>query len=358
MNLDDWLPPFKMDRGKKQPQLIAELNELNQYHWQNCSPYRRVIAGMFGNLKNAITSLEEMPWLPASLFKTVEMSSVPSNEVAKVMASSGTTGMQTSKIMLDAATASNQTRVLVSIVKEFLPERRPMLIIDNDAFLKDRSKFNARAAAILGFSNFGAHRTYLLDEDLMPQWDVLKAFIERHRDQPVFIFGFTWLVWDRLVREAKKAGISIEFPPFSVLIHGGGWKKLQQMAVSNEEFKYVLNEQFGIRHSYNYYGMIEQVGSIYMECSEGVFHAPSYADIIIRSPETLEALPFHSTGLIQTFSILPRSYPGHSLLTEDLGTILGEDDCACGRKGKYFHVHGRMPHAELRGCSDVIALGG
>ena len=44
----------------------------------------------------------------------------------------------------------------------------------------------------------------------------------------------------------------------------------------------------------------------------------------------------HGKGLIQLFSLLPKSYPGHSLLTEDEGVLLGEDDCKCGRHGKYF----------------------
>ena len=32
---------------------------------------------------------------------------------------------------------------------------------------------------------------------------------------------------------------------------------------------------------------------------------------------------------------------------------MGIDDCKCGRKGKYFLVHGRIKKAELRGCSDT-----
>ena len=59
------------------------------------------------------------------------------------------------------------------------------------------------------------------------------------------------------------------------------------------------------------------------------------------------------TGLIQVSSVLPRSYPGHVLLTEDEGRILGEDDCPCGRKGKYFEILGRVKRAEVRGCSDT-----
>ena len=50
-----------------------------------------------------------------------------------------------------------------------------------------------------------------------------------------------------------------------------------------------------------------------------------------------------------------RSYPGNSILTEDLGTIHGIDDCECGRKGKYFTISGRIPKTELRGCSDTFA---
>ena len=60
-------------------------------------------------------------------------------------------------------------------------------------------------------------------------------------------------------------------------------------------------------------------------------------------------------GILQVQSILPESYPGHSLLTEDRGVLLGEDGCPCGRRGKYFAVLGRLRAAELRGCSDTYA---
>ena len=62
---------------------------------------------------------------------------------------------------------------------------------------------------------------------------------------------------------------------------------------------------------------------------------------------------FLKPGIIQVLSVLPGSYPGHSLLTEDEGTLLGEDDCPCGRFGKYFKVSGRIRNAEIRGCSDT-----
>lgn len=60
-------------------------------------------------------------------------------------------------------------------------------------------------------------------------------------------------------------------------------------------------------------------------------------------------------GLIECISILPSSYPGQALLTEDVGKILGIDDCECGRKGKYFTFVARAEKAEIRGCGDTFA---
>ena len=59
-------------------------------------------------------------------------------------------------------------------------------------------------------------------------------------------------------------------------------------------------------------------------------------------------------GLIQLFSLLPTSYPGHSILTEDIGEIVKNNSCECSNIGKSFKVHGRSTNSELRGCSDTI----
>ena len=92
-----------------------------------------------------------------------------------------------------------------------------------------------------------------------------------------------------------------------------------------------------------------------MECEQGVLHASIYSDVIVRDPVTFSSLGSGRVGLLQLVSLLPTSYPGHSILTEDMGEILGVDDCPCGRKGRYFRVLGRAKNAEVRGCSDVHA---
>ena len=63
----------------------------------------------------------------------------------------------------------------------------------------------------------------------------------------------------------------------------------------------------GVKESINYYGMMEQTGSVFLECSEGYFHSSIYSDIFVRG-QNLEVLPNNKIGLIQTMSLIPLSY--------------------------------------------------
>jgi phenylacetate-coenzyme A ligase PaaK-like adenylate-forming protein len=101
--------------------------------------------------------------------------------------------------------------------------------------------------------------------------------------------------------------------------------------------------------------MVEQTGSIFVECDEGYLHSSSYSEVIVRDPVTYKLVANGSEGVIQVVSVLPMSYPGHSILTEDMGIVAGDDDCRCGRPGRYFMISGRIKDAEVRGCSDTFA---
>jgi len=104
----------------------------------------------------------------------------------------------------------------------------------------------------------------------------------------------------------------------------------------------------------DYYGMVEQTGSIFLECKHCLnFKTSYYSDILIRD-KNLNVLEDGKKGLIQLFSLLPTSYPGHSILTEDIGEIVKNNNCECSTMGKSFKVYGRSTNSELRGCSDTI----
>lgn len=347
----DLADPFGPPEAQRLPALLAGLNALTEWHRAHCASYEAMLNGVHGEARSA-ERLDQVPYLPVRVFKHHLLKSVADDAVVRQLTSSGTSGQQVSRIFLDAETSALQVRALAKIVQDFIgPQRLPMLIIDQQNVITGKGAFSARAAGILGFSNFGRHHCYALDEQMQPKWDQIDAFIERHRGGPMLLFGFTWVVWQNFLQAAIGAGRRLDFGD-GILVHGGGWKKLEAQSVDNPTFKRMLHEQFGLRRVSNYYGMVEQVGSVFMECEAGHFHAPAFADVLMRDPSTLEPA---SSGIVEVMSLLPRSYPGHAILTEDMGSIVGRDGCSCGRRGTYFHIHGRIPKAELRGCSDVQA---
>jgi hypothetical protein len=348
--------PYQLESGRKQEVLGQILNELTDKHRRHCAEYRRLLDSFPGQRSGPLP-LDQIPLLPVRLFKLHELRSVPRESVIKTLTSSGTTSQVVSRIFLDKETSVLMTKALVSIMTSFLGKQRyPMILVDSPGVIKDRSTFSARGAGLLGLTFMGRDHFYLLDEEMNVKWEELYAFLSRHQGEKILFFGFTYMVWKYFYLPCVEKGVRLDLQG-SFLIHSGGWKKLTELAVDNPTFKTRLREQLGIAHVHNFYGMVEQVGSVFMECEEGHLHAPDFADLIVRDPMTLKPLPFGKPGLVHVLSLLPQSYPGHSLLTEDVGTILGEDDCACGRKGKYFAIHGRLPAAELRGCSDTHAFG-
>jgi len=356
MNVQDLfeIGPYSLDQERKRSVLELELHRLTVHHRQSCEAYANILNAIGDeNSLSEQTSLDREPFLPVRLFKMLELKSIEPNEVVKVLTSSGTTSQTVSRIFLDKKTAGLQTKALVHIVKSFLgPKRLPMIIVDTPNVIKDRKSYSARGAGIIGMINFGRDHFYLLNDDMQADWDRLDRFLQAHAGEKVLLFGFTFMIWKYFAQAAKQEGKKLDLGD-SILIHSGGWKKLEDEAVDNATFKAQLQERLGIRQVHNFYGMVEQVGSIFMECEHGHLHVPTFADVRVRDAESLELLPSGQAGLLQVLSVLPESYPGHSLLTEDLGVVHGEDDCPCGRLGVHFSVHGRLPKAEIRGCSDT-----
>jgi phenylacetate-coenzyme A ligase PaaK-like adenylate-forming protein len=358
MSMQEWLetPPYSLSSEEKRERLNLQLRELTRSHYERCGLYRRFV-DVSGFDIHLDFSYDEIPFLPVRLFKEYDLKSVRDEEVVKTLTSSGTTGQRVSKIYLDKETSSNQTKCLVKIVSSFLGGHRvPMLILDSSAVIKNRQMFSARGAGILGFSMFGTKRCYALDENMELDIDSMKSFLEQHQGETIFLFGFTFMIWQHFYKKLLVSGYRPDLSN-GVLIHGGGWKKLVNEQVSPEDFKKALNTVCGIQEKnvHDYYGMVEQTGSIYMECECGHLHTSVFSDVLIRRPKDFSLADKGERGLIEVVSILPHSYPGHVLLTEDEGMIEGEDDCPCGRKGKYFKIFGRIKNAEIRGCSDTYA---
>jgi hypothetical protein len=322
-----------------------KLKALNRYHRLHCPPYERLCRGLE----------EEMPVLPAAVFKSVDLYSTEQKNLIGQLSSSGSSGQKRSRIWLDAETARAQQMALYQIVSGVLgTERVPMLIVDSPDLLKHGASFSAREAGILGFSLMASKRIYALHADNTLNWENIRKYEQLVKGKKGLIFGFTFLLWKYFCQPLLEADRKPDLSD-CLVIHGGGWKKMQDRAVSPEAFRNGIRNACGCAEIYDYYGMAEQTGSIFLACGQGHLHENPYARIRVVDPMTGRECPKGTPGVIVSQSLLPGSYPGHNILTEDLGVVLGVDDCPCGKPGKYFQVLGRMKQAEIRGCSDTFA---
>ena len=323
------------------------LGFLHNHHLKNNYSYKNFINTIKHNFQN-----KNEYAISARSFKDLDLLSLPAEKIFKILTSSGTSGTVPSKIYLDKLTAKYQSKVLSSLLSSFTDGKRlPMLVIDSKSILKDKKSFSARGAGIIGFSTIATRQYYALDEEYELDMQKLNDFIEKFGDEPFLIFGFTFMIYEKLILETSKLKFKNIFKN-GIMFHGGGWKKLISLDISNEKYKSDLYKKYGLSRVHNYYGMVEQTGSIFLECSHGFLHSSIYSNVSIVD-SSLHELPYGQKGMIKLTSVLPYSYPGHSLLTEDVGICYGVDNCKCGLKGKYFKVLGRAKKAEIRGCSDV-----
>ncbi len=345
------IDPYALAKKDKAELLLKEMNELTKYHRLNCPEYKKYLDSI-GYCED-IHELENIPFIPIRSFKEFELKSIPDEKIFKTMMSSGTSGQRQSKIFLDKETAMLQQKVLLRILGDYLGNKRlPMLIIDSPNILKDRKLFTTRGATIMGIDFMAKKKVFALNEDMSLNPDVVTAFLGEYGKDKFVIFGFTFLVWQHLFDDIMENKYHFDMSK-GYLLTAGGWKKLESLNISRGEFKNRGRSLCGINSYMDHYGMAEQTGCIYAECEHGNLHASIYSDVIIRNPRDFSVCKMGERGIIQVLSSLPRSYPGHSILTEDEGMVIGEDDCACGRKGKYIRVFGRLKNAEIRGCSDT-----
>jgi phenylacetate-coenzyme A ligase PaaK-like adenylate-forming protein len=324
------------------------LREVEDHHRKNCELYGIFSSQEFPNFRT-VRELEDFPFIPVAAFKHHLLKSVPDDEVFRVLSSSGTSGAK-SQIYLDKTTARLQAANLAeSLIQEFGGARVPMVFVQEDGSASE--EFTASKAAMNGFSMMATNSLEISPIPTEQNLMALKDIVSSGATSQVMIFGFTYNIW-KLLLNLEELGFS-KLLPNSAVLHGGGWKKLVAEQVSQTTFIDKASRILGTSRVTNYYGLVEQTGSIFLECVQGNMHEPNNGAVLIRDDRTLVPVGPGIEGLVQVISSIQKSYPGHSILTEDIGYWLPPSHCDCGNPARILKVIGRAIGAEIRGCSDA-----
>ena len=354
--------PYRLDAGQHEAALLALLKDELAFACERSRPFCNYVAGWPVDFR-AAARIADLPYLPVGIFKAnPPLALVERNEITRTLASSATTGQVPSRVVLDAATARRMTKGVITILRDFIgPARRPYLVIDTPSTLVGGGELGARGAAIQGFRSFATEIVCCLSEgppgNLELETEKVLQYAARWKDTEVLVYGFTYILWNHFVQPLKSKGITLAMPNVRIL-HSGGWKRLEQQAVTKDAFTQGVASAFGCSNDrvMDFYGMVENVGVVYPDCQQGNKHTPAFGEVIVRDPLTLEPVESGQRGLVQVCSVLPTSFPGFLVLTEDIAKLISQDGCACGRRGTSFRFVGRAPKAETRGCGNVETL--
>ena len=354
--------PYAMDPRERQQALLSLLKMEIEYACENNAQFANYVRHWPVKV-SAATSIADLPYLPVNAFKAnPPLSLVPATEIKRTLTSSSTSGQIPSRVVLDAATSRRMTKGVIAIIRDFIGSaRRPYLVIDSKENLGRQSELGARGAAIQALGSFATEIVPCLEADSMgnPTLDLdkLLAFANQWKDASVLAYGFTYVIWTQFIQPLAQRGVKLNLPDVHVL-HSGGWKRLEQQSVTKDVFIRDVAGVFGCAPNrvIDYYGMVENVGVVYPDCERGYKHVPAFAEVIIRDPLTLAPAEPGRAGMVQVCSVLPTSFPGFLLLTDDMGEIAGHDGCGCGRRGTYFRFLRRVPKVEMRGCGNLETM--
>lgn len=333
------------------PAFLAEMNALSQHHLAGCAPYRAMWPSW-----QAASNTAELPYVHVGVFKEMLLTTQAEGlKHQRVLQSSATTSGIASRVQLDEHSSTLQGQSARQILDAWLgSEKRPLVVFDDARSLRSRGDVTARLAAALSLRPLATDMHFVLpdQQDLGSiRWDA----IERACDSAdsLLIYGFTWILWLAVAQQTIPATTLEKLKRTKVwFVHSGGWKRLEAVRVDRETFDSALLSRVAPGSGVlDYYGLVEQVGVICPLCTAGARHVPRWADVIVRDPWTLQPLATDA-GQLQFMNTLAWGAPYHNVLTEDVGELL-PGDCACGKPGRRFVLHGRVPKAEARGCANV-----
>lgn len=355
-------PPYRSSVDQNKDMLRAAVQDAIIHHCTHCPPYARWYKKQGVDPQAPVEDLSNVPYLPVTVFKRFSLRSVGDEKVVRVLKSSATSSQTPSSVALDSITRARQMRTLTVLMGDLIGKgRRPFIVFDAPPGKGADIELSARVAGMRGYLMMASESHYVLDktdEGLALNVDKLRELLERFVENktPICLIGYTYVLYQYVVAGLLKSGVRFELPAGSSVLHFGGWKRLEHLAVEREAFnadvgRVFVMDELRVR---DIYGFTEQLGVIYPDDGHGVRLAPAYTEVFARDPFTLKIQPDGVPGLLQFITPMPHSYPGISILLDDMGRVVSRDKCIDGRYGTRFEVMGRARGAEIRGCGDTL----
>lgn len=304
--------------------------QIFRYQYDHVLVYQEFCNHLHKNKEN-VKSIEEIPFLPISFFKTHKVIAQNTQEEI-IFTSSGTTGMVNSQHLVSDVAIYKQSfsigfsqfygaienYTVLALLPSYLEREGSSLVFMVNQLIQDSKKSE---------SGFYLHNY----SELIEQLEKLDQAGEN-----VLLIGVTYALLDLL--DLKKLNLKN-----TIIIETGGMKGKRKEIIKTELHE-ILKAGFGVQHIHSEYGMTEMLAQAYSH-QNGIFECVSWLQILIRDPENpLEIIGNEKTGGINVID-LANINSCSFIATQDLGKKYNNST---------FEVLGRFDNSDIRGCNLMV----
>jgi phenylacetate-coenzyme A ligase PaaK-like adenylate-forming protein len=284
----------------------------------------------FGVNPSSIQSINDIPYLPVSFFKSHNVVS-GKFEPQVVFESSGTTQNVNSRHQIKDIDLYRRSFIegfekfygninnwcIVALLPSYLERTGSSLVMMVDELIKLSAHDNS------GFYLYDFQRLASTLQEL------------ENRKQKTLLMGVTFALLD----------FAEQFPMqlrFTTVMETGGMKGRRKEMI-RQEVHSVLSEKLGVELVHSEYGMTELLSQGYSS-GEGVFRTVPWMKILLRDEDDPLSIKQKGRGLINVID-LANIYSCSFLATDDVGTLYSDGS---------FEVLGRFDDSDIRGCSLMV----
>lgn len=282
-------------------------------------------------LPDDVKTLEQIPFLPISFFKTHRVATGNWHMPALTFESSGTTGEIPSKHFVYDAGIYNDA--LLQGFKQFYGAPEQYAIIGLlPSYLERKNASLVHMAQTLMKKSGHPDCGFYLNE-----WEKLHRVLQRleAEGQPVLLIGVTFALLD--FAEAYPMPLH-----HTIVMETGGMKGRREEWTRPQVHDY-LKKQWQLPNIHSEYGMTELLSQAYSKNS-GIFETTATMKVLVRDINDPLEVKKQGNGCMNIID-LANIYSCSFIATDDLGNIAPNGT---------FEVLGRMDNAALRGCSLMV----
>ena len=295
------------------------------------NPLYHKYLSLLGKTSDSVTSLDQIPFLPISFFKTHAVQSAQWTPQT-TFTSSGTTGQIPSRHLIRDIDAylENALHGFRSFYGD--PAEWLVLALLPSYLERSGSSLVAMADYFIRRSRHSQSGFFLNNLDQLA--DVLQ---HRPAGVPVLLLGVSFALLDFAEQYPMDlSGVTI--------METGGMKGRREEMIRPEVHR-LLKNAFGDMPVHSEYGMTELLSQAYSK-GDGIFACPPWMKVLVRDEEDPLLIKTQGSGVINIID-LANIYSCSFIATDDAGKLNTDGS---------FEVIGRIDGSDLRGCSLMVAI--